>query len=84
MTTTVTLRLGAMAALVAAAFFEMLSLWLQFDRSSFGRGGWGFDLIRDSFEVSPAEVIVRLRAAFELSILVGFGFLFFFRIPEEK
>ena len=76
---------GAMfAAMMIALFFELLSLWIQFDRNTFGRGGWGFDLLRDKFETSPAEVVFRLRAGFELAVLSTLGCLFEAKVSEEK
>lgn len=75
---------GATAALVFAIIFELLSLWIQFDRGTFGREGWGFDLFKDKLGTSPAEVVFHLNAGFGLAVLACLGCLFEAKVAEEE
>ena len=74
---------GATAALVLAFAFELLSLWIQFDRGAFGRGGWGSDLFKDQLGTSPAEVVFHLNAGFGLAVLACLGCLFDAKVAEK-
>lgn len=74
----------AFIVIMIATFFEGMVLWLQFDRTMFGRGGAGLDFIRDSFEMGPGDVVIRLQAGFALSLIFGLGCLLDVKAPPEE
>ncbi len=69
--------------MMIALCFEMMALWLQFDRTLFGRGGAGMELIRDNLEIAPGDLVIRFQAGFALSVIVALGCMLDVKAPPE-